>query len=107
MKTHCTLTSLFAVLALLLTSGASARAQGNAQEAADMLRALNIQIGQAKLEGNDARVSLLQNRYLDIQRKWGVRPSPGPRRPAPAPEPPRAVVKIGRASCRERVYACV
>jgi hypothetical protein len=78
MKTHCTLTAFLAAIALLLCQGTSARAQNNAQEAADTLRALNIQIGEAKLAGNDARVKLLQNRYLDIQKKWGVRPSPGP-----------------------------
>ncbi len=85
MKTHSTITALLLAFVLLLAPGAPARAQGNAQEAADMLRALNIQIGEAKLDGNRERVALLQSRYLDIQKKWGVRPSAGPRRPEPEP----------------------
>jgi|GEM_PF-5576652 len=90
MKTRCTITALLAVFAFLLVPTTPARAQGNAREAADMLRALNIQIGEAKLAGDLQRVQLLQNRYLDIQKKWGVRPSPGPG-VAPRPEPPRPV----------------
>jgi hypothetical protein len=88
MKTHSTFAAMFlAAFAILLIPTGSAHAQGNEREAADMLRALNIQIGQAQRAGDLERVKLLQNRYIDIQRKWGVRPSPGPR-----PEPPRVPV---------------
>src|SRR5262245_40030055 len=74
--------TLIVALATLGTFCARSEAQGTAREAADMLRALNIQIGEAQRAGDRQRVSLLQNRYLDIQKKWGVEPSPGPKPPA-------------------------
>ncbi len=82
MKTHSTIAVLLAAFAFLLIPAGPARAQGTPQEAADMLHALNIQIGQAQRAGDLERVKLLQNRYMDIQKTWGVRPSQGAR-----PEP--------------------
>lgn len=75
------------LLAALLLTASSASAQSNAKEAADMLRALNIQIGEAQRAGNKERVSQLQARYLDIQKKWGVRPTDD--RPLPPVNRPR------------------
>jgi hypothetical protein len=86
MKTHTPVTPLFTALAALVVFSVPTQAQNSEKEAADMLRALNIQIGQAQQGGNRARVSQLQKRYLDIQKEWGVHPSPAPRRHvAPAP----------------------
>jgi len=87
MKTRSTFTALALAFVALLAGGTSAHAQRTAKEASDTLRALNIQIGEASLAGDKARVQLLQNRYMDIQRKWDVDPTPGPRRHAPVPEP--------------------
>jgi hypothetical protein len=85
MKKPTTALTLLAALLFLLGFGTPAHAQADAQEAADMLRALNIQIGEAQRAGNKERVHLLQNRFMDVQKKWGVRPSPGPARPLPPP----------------------
>lgn len=69
--------SLIACVALFAFD-TPAQAQNNAREAADTLRALNIQIGEAQRDGNRRRVHQLQDRFMQVQREWGVRPSPGP-----------------------------
>ncbi len=88
MKLHLLTRPALGVLAGVLLFATPSMAQSTAKEAADMLRALNIQIGEAQRAGNRERVSQLQARYLDIQRKWGVHPTDN--RPAPPVDrPPR------------------
>jgi hypothetical protein len=89
MKTHCTITALFAAAVLFLTQNTPAHAQSSPQEAVDVLRALTIKINQAKQAGDYDHVKELEHRYIDIERKWNVRLNPAPRpAPAPVPAPP-------------------
>lgn len=97
MKTSFTHYSLLlAAAAAFFTLSPRAEAQRNAQEAAEMLRGLNIQIAEAGRAGNRERVSQLQNRYLDIQKKWGVQPA-GTKKPVPPPVKPSNTWSSARA----------
>lgn len=55
-----------------------------------MLQQLNVQIVEAGKNGDKVRVNQLQNRFVEIQKKWNVQPAKG-NNPAPVQRPPVVV----------------